>query len=177
LPPSVEIADVEIWFQDETRVGQQGSLTRVWHYCGERPRLIRQQQYMSQYIFGAVCPEKGTSAGLIVSHVNKKMMALHMEEISKQVGRDKHAVVVMDGALWHQTDLNLANVTLLKLPPYSPELNPMEQVWQMMKQRFLSNRSYKDINTIVEACCSAWKAICESPDIIQTLTQRKWAEI
>ncbi len=64
-----------------------------------------------------------------------------------------------------------------KLPPYSPELNPMEQVWQMMKQRFLSNRSYKDINTIVEACCSAWKAICESPDIIQTLTQRKWAEI
>jgi hypothetical protein len=47
----------------------------------------------------------------------------------------------------------------------------------MMKQRFLSNRSYKDINTIVEACCSAWKAICESPDIIQTLTQRKWAEI
>lgn len=154
-------------------MGQQGSLTRVWHYCGERPRLIRQQQFVSQYIFGAVCPEKGTCAGVIAPHVNKKTMALHMEEISKHVSKDKHAIVVMDGALWHQESLNLANVTLLKLPPYSPELNPMEQVWQMMKQRYLSNRCYKDANAIIDACCEAWQGICESTSVMQSLTQRQ----
>ena len=57
--------EVEIWFQDETRVGQQGSITRTWYHKGERPRLVRQQQFLNAYIFGAVCPEKDKVAGLI----------------------------------------------------------------------------------------------------------------
>lgn len=177
LPKAVQLKDVEIWFQDETRVGQQGSLSRIWHYCGQRPRVIRQQQFLSSYIFGAVCPARGVSAGVVVPRVNKEMMRRQMQEISQHVSEGKHAVVVMDGALWHQKNLNLANVTMLKLPPYSPELNPMEQVCQLMKHRYLSNRCYKDINAIVDACCEAWAGVCESTEIIQSLTQRCWASI
>jgi transposase len=177
LPEHIKLEDVEIWFQDETRVGQQGSLSRVWHYCGQRPRLVKQQQFLASYIFGAICPEKGSSAGLILPTINKQCMRLHMEEISRHVEDGKHAVVVMDGALWHQENLNLPNVSILKLPPYSPELNPMEQVWQIMKQRHLSNRCYEKFEDIIDACCDAWNMICESVDLIKSLTQRNWARV
>ena len=58
LPSHIKIEDVEIWFQDETRVGQQGSITRTWFYKGKKPRLVRQQQFLNSYIFGAVCPNR-----------------------------------------------------------------------------------------------------------------------
>ncbi|WP_289051731.1 transposase, partial [uncultured Psychrobacter sp.] len=118
----MSLDQVDIWFQDETRIGQQGSLTRVWHYRGGRPRLIKQQQFHSAYLFGAFCPATKKAVGLVLPFVNKHTMLLHMQEISKAVPKGRHAVVVMDGALWHQPSLNQANVTMLKLPPYSPEL-------------------------------------------------------
>lgn len=152
-------------------------MSRIWHYCGQRPRLVKQQQFLSGYIFGAVCPEQSTSAGLVLPWVNKACMRLHMEEISRHVGDGKHAVVVMDGALWHQENLNLSNVSMLKLPPYSPELNPMEQVWSILKQRHLSNRCYEKFEDIVDACCDAWNSICESIPLIKSLTQRCWAKV
>lgn len=173
----MDLKDVDIWFQDEARVGQQGSLTRVWHPRGQRPRLIRQQQFNSAYIFGAVCPSTGNYSGLVVPYVNKETMTLHMQAISDQVPEGKHAVVVMDGALWHQACLNLYNVTLLKLPPYSPELNPIEQVWQMMKQRWLSNRCYENYEAIVDACCQAWNAMCEQAEQLKSVTHRDWAKL
>ena len=83
-------------------------------------------------------------------------MKLHLEAISSQVPEGRHAFVVVDGASWHQEDLNLSNVTLLKLPPYSPQLNPVERIWEWLKQKWLSNRSYKNYKEIVDACCEAW---------------------
>ncbi|MGP5298038.1 transposase, partial [Psychrobacter faecalis] len=107
-------------------------------YRGGRPRLIKQQQFHSAYLFGAFCPATKKAVGLVLPSVNKHTMLLHMQEISKAVPKGRHAVVVMDGALWHQPSLNQANVTTLKLPPYSPELNPSERVWQYLKQNELS---------------------------------------
>ena len=62
IPEAVKIEDVEVWFQDETRVGQQGSISRTWHIKGKRPRLVKQQQFLSPYIYGAVCPSKNKSS-------------------------------------------------------------------------------------------------------------------
>lgn len=149
----------------------------MWHYRGERPRLIRQQQFNSAYIFGAVCPGTGNYNGLILPRVNKEAMAMHMKAISKQVSEGKHAVVVMDGALWHQPSLNQDNVTLLKLPPYSPELNPIEQVWQVIKQRWLSNRCYESYEAIVDASCYAWNKLCEQTEMLTSLTYRNWIKL
>lgn len=177
MPETVDLKDVEIWFQDETRIGQQGSLTRVWHHRGERPRLVKQQQFNSAYIFGAVCPSTGNYSGLVLPRVNKEAMALHMKAISEQVSEGKHAVVVMDGALWHQPSLNQDNVTLLKLPPYSPELNPIEQVWQFIKQHWLSNRCYVSYEAIVDASCYAWNKLCEQTEKLKTLTYRNWIKL
>ena len=90
-----------------------------------------------------------------------------------------HALVVLDGAGWHQTggDLRLpANISLLHLPPYSPELNPVENVWEYLREFQLSNRVYDSYNTIVDACCAAWNALIALPDRIQSIATKSWTK-
>src|SRR3954468_7622613 len=131
LPERARGRPVEIWFQDEARVGQQGTLTRVWARRGTRPRAPRDRRYAWAYLFGAVCPERAVGAGLVLPYANTKATGLHLAEIGRQVPPGAHAVVVLDGAGWHAAG-GLAlpeNLTLLPLPRYSPELNPVENVW------------------------------------------------
>ncbi len=97
-----------------------------------------------------------------------------MKEISQFVPKGRHAVVVMDGAMWHQPSLNLDNVTMLKLPPYSPELSPAEQVWQYMKQHWLSNRCFVNYEDIVETVCSVLNEFSEQLDLVKSVTARNW---
>ena len=89
-----------------------------------------------------------------------------------------HAVLVLDGAGWHgAADLVVpANLTLLPLPPYSPELNPVENVWQYLRQNQLSLRVWPDYDAIVATCCEAWNALMSMPDRVASITRRSWAE-
>ena len=105
-------------------------------------------------------------------------MNLHLSEISSQVAASAHAVLILNGAGWHQEggDLRVpANISLLHLPPYSPELNPVENIWQFLRQNFLSNRVYADYRAIVDACCAAWNALTAMPDCIRSIASRQWA--
>lgn len=111
---------------------------------------------------------------------NGHAMNLHLAEISRQVVPGAHAVVVLDGAGWHQTGGKLRvpdNVSLLHLPPYSPELNPVENVWQFLRQNHLSNRIYENYAAIVDACCTAWNALVAEPHRITSIATREWAVI
>jgi len=178
LPEEIKETSVEIWFQDEHRIGQQGSLTRIWVRKGIRPRIPRQQQFISAYIFGAICPEKDKGAAVIMPQANTSSMQAHLDEIGCQVEVGKHAVVVLDKAGWH-TSKNLRipkNISLLSLPPYSPELNPQEQVGRQMKHNDLANRNFSNYKEIVEACSQAWMKII-APGTIQSLCSRSWAKI
>jgi len=107
-------------------------------------------------------------------------MNLHLQEISRQVTPGAHAVIVLDGAGWHQTGGKLripGNISLLHLPPYSPELNPQENVWQYLRQNYLANRVYETYEDIVEACCQAWNALTERPEQIRSIGKRDYAEV
>lgn len=101
VPEEISLEQVQVWFQDETRIGQQGSLSRLWAQKGTHPRVVRQQQFMYQYIFGAVCPEAQTAAAIIAPTANGEVMQLHLEEISLHIPTGKHGVIVMDRAGWH----------------------------------------------------------------------------
>jgi DDE superfamily endonuclease len=92
---------VEVWFQDETRIGQKNSLTRVWGQTGSRPVAPKDLGFASAYVFGAVCPSQGKAAALIMPICNTAAMNHHLCEISSQVAADAHAVVILDGASWH----------------------------------------------------------------------------
>src|SRR5438270_12292323 len=117
---------IEIWFQDEARIGQKNKITRRWARRGTRPSAPHDQRTRSAYIFGAICPVRGTAAGLVLPRCNTAAMALHLAEISQAVEPGCHAVLLLDQAGWHLSD-KLAipdNITLMPLPAKSPELNP-----------------------------------------------------
>lgn len=108
---------------------------------------------------------------------NTEGMQYHLEVISESVSPGKHAVLVVDKAAWHLTGkLEVPeNISIVPLPPYSPELNPVEQVWQQLRHRSLANRCFKNYEHIVEACCEAWNKFVTCPSNIQSLCARKWA--
>jgi hypothetical protein len=94
--------------------------------------MVRDNRHDSVHLFGAICPGRGVGAAIIMPAVNTEAMNEHLKEISTQVSPGAHAVLVCDGAGWHQPGKRLRvphNITLMPLPPYAPELNPMENVW------------------------------------------------
>ena len=104
-------------------------------------------------------------------------MQLHLNEISKKVTNGYHAVIVMDKAGWHLArDLDVPkNITIVMLPPYSPELNPMEQGFQQLRKLKLSNACYEDYDEIDQACVEAWNSFAGIPQNIKKLSLRDWA--
>jgi DDE superfamily endonuclease len=101
VPAAHRDKPLEIWFQDEARIGQKGTLTRVWARIGSRPRAPRDSRYEWAYIFGAICPERATGVGLVLSYANCEAMNLHLAEIGRAVRPGAHGVLVLDGAGWH----------------------------------------------------------------------------
>lgn len=168
---------IEIWFQDEARVGQKNKLTRRWARRGTRPRAAKDQRTKSAYIFGAVCPARGVGAALVLPKCNTEAMQWHLEEIATQIAPGAHAVLILDQAGWHTSKkLDIPdNITLLPLPPRSPELNPVENIWQFIRDNWLSNRVFKSDDDIVGHCCEAWNRLIEQPWIIMSIGLRDWA--
>lgn len=127
-----------------------------------------------------MCPARGTGAALVLPTVNAETMSLHLNEISRSVRPDAHAVVILDGAGWHQTGGRLdvpENITLLPLPPYAPELNPVENIWQFFRQNLLSARVWDSYDAILDACCHAWNSLIETPARIASIATREWAKV
>jgi transposase len=177
LKGKIEHSEIEVWWQDEMRVGQQGSLSRVWAEKGTRPRVVRQRQFLSTYIFGAVCPDRDTGCALVLPECNAGMVQIHLNQISEKVKENNHCILIMDRASWHTTEtLNVpSNISILPLPSYSPELNPMEQVWQQLRKIKLSNTNFKNYDDITRSCCEAWNCFCNEDGNIENLCTRKWA--
>lgn len=169
-----------MWWQDEARVGQQGTLSYVWTDKGTRPRRLKDTRYAWAYIFGAVCPARDVGAALVLPRANAEAMNKHLAEIATQVTPGNHAVLILDGAGWHQTGGELKvpdNITLLHLPPYCPELNPVENVWQYLRQNYLSNRIFNGYSEIVDTCCFAWNSLTETAGKIRKIATRSWATV
>lgn len=166
-----------MWFQDEARIGQKNGRTRIWAKKGTRPRLPADQRYQNAYLFGAVCPMRGKGAALMLPVANTAAMQLHLDEISLAVAPGSHGVVIMDRAGWHETG-KLAvpeNLTIILLPARSPELNSVENIWQYLRQNWLSNRVFEDFNAILDAGCEAWNRLMAMPDTIRSIGWRDWA--
>ncbi|MGF6175037.1 hypothetical protein ABIE33_003345 [Ensifer sp. 4252] len=132
---------------------------------------------MWAYIFGAICPKMGKGAGLVLPYCDTEAMQEHLAEISNAVDPGAHAVLILDQAGWHVTPkLKVPdNITLMFLPPRSPELNPVENLWQFMRDNWLSNRVFKDYDDIVDQCCRAWNRLVDQPWKIMSIGMRDWA--
>jgi hypothetical protein len=168
---------VEVWFQDEMRLGQKNPRTRRWAHRGSRPAVPQDLRTESAYLFGAICPERGTGAAVVRPRADTEAMQVHLDEIARTIAAGAHAVVLLDQAGWHTTaKLRIPeNITLLSLPPRSLELNPTENLWQFLRQTFLSNRVFETYEAILHAACTAWNAVLDTPWRIMSIGLRDWA--
>ncbi|MCP4066254.1 MAG: IS630 family transposase [Gammaproteobacteria bacterium] len=178
-PGHLSLDRIDVWFQDEARFGQQNTTTRIWAPRGSRPRVVKQQQFEYAHLFGAVCPATGDTEALISPYVSKDIMRQHLLQISHKTQQGRHAVVIMDGAGWHTDDIadDFQNLTIMKLPPYSPELNPIEQVWSWIRQHHLANRCFQGYEDIVEACTTAWNHFRSDTERVMDMCSRNWASL
>lgn len=159
------------------RLGQKNGVVRQWARTGSRPRQPKDQRYKSAYLFGAICPARGTGAALMMPNADTHAMQAHLHEIARTVVPGAHGVLLMDRAGWHITgQLKMPdNITPILLPARAPELNPVENVWQYLRQTYLSNRVFDDHDDIIKAGCQAWNRLIEKPSKIMSIGMRKWA--
>ena len=169
--------DIEIWFGDEARIGQKNKITRRWARRGTRPSAPSDQRTASTYIFGAICPAEGKAVGLILPWCNTAMMNLHLAAISADIAPGRHAALLLDQAGWHLSrQLSVPdNIAVVPLPPKCPELNAQENVWQFMRDTWLSNRVFDDTDALLDHCCEAWNKLEARPWAIMSLGLRDWA--
>lgn len=116
---------------------------------------------------------------MVLPSSNTESMNIHLAAISACVSEGKHAVVILDNAGWHHANMLQVfdNITLVHLPPYSPELNPQEQVWRQMKEGYLANRCFDNYDDIVDASCEAWNKVTDDKEAISRLTSRNWLHV
>lgn len=179
MPSHVKMENIDIMFGDQSRIGQQGSLTRTWAKKGTRPRAVKQQEFLSIYIYGAVCPKENYGASVILPYFTTVGMNIFLEELSKKIPAGRHCVLVLDNASIHKSKYLVVpnNITVIFLPPYSPELNPMERAWLYIKQNWLSNSFFEDYDALLNKCCDAWNLFVEEENRINTLCSYSYSKI
>ena len=167
---------VELWFMDEARVGQKGRTGFRWWLRGERPRGLCDRRFEWAYLFGAARPATGGGFALVLPEVSTAAMQAFLDGFAAALAEDAQAALVLDQAGWHGARALAvpSNVTLVPLPAYAPELNPIERVWLHLRDRFLSHRLLDGYDAIVEACCEAWNAL--TPHRLRSLTAYPWLE-
>jgi hypothetical protein len=140
--------------------------------------MVRDNRHDSVYLYGAICPLRGVGAAVIMPAANTEGMNQHLKEISTQIAPGAHAALICDGAGWHQRGKKLRvpdNITLLPLPPYAPELNSMENVWEYLRSNKLCALVWNSYDDILAACKRAWDFLITDPDRIRSIGTRDWA--
>lgn len=162
---------LRVYFQDESRFGQQGTNTNVWAKKGSRPTAVRQTEYEYLWVIGAACPETGHAEGLLSPQLNTAIINTFLEQFSATIPPDEHAVMIWDGAGFHTSKALRVpeNVTLVRLPPYSPQLNPIENLWHYLKSHYWSNRAYKDYDELEQAAMKAWRDAVLKEEIVKSV--------
>lgn len=155
--------------KDEARIGQQGTLTRVWARHGTRPRAPRDRRYDWAYLFGAACPQRRVAASLVMPAANAEAMSLHLAAIGSKVAPGSHAALVLDGAGYHiAAALTIPNnVTLIPTTSPSFPCRPMRP----------NSIPCKDYDDIVDKSCQAWSFFANDCERVASVTTRSWATV
>ena len=162
-------------FQDEARFGRIADIRRCWAPKPLRPLCQAMLTHQYTYAYSAVDVCTGETDSLILPHVNTQCMQLFLNEVSAR-HPDEHIVMVIDGAGWHRANALKAphNIHLLKLPPYAPELNPVEHLWDELREKFFHNRVFKSLNALEQHLMRALQSLERNPDMIASIVSWPW---
>jgi hypothetical protein len=174
---STRRASVELRWQDEARLGQKNPAPRRWARQGSRPAAPKDRRTASAGIFGAVCPAKGEGASLVLFRCARPAMTAHRAEIRRAVDPGAHAVPILEGTGRHvAADLVAPDtIALPTLPSHAPELDPVEKVWQVLRENRLGDRVFASCEDIPDHGCEAWNKLIAQPWTIRSPGLRQWA--
>lgn len=171
------MATVEVWGQDEARLGLKPILRKVWAYAGQRPLVTVHPRYEWLYVYGFVRPATGQTYWLILPLVNTAAMNLALAEFARDMGAgaDKHILLVLDNAGWHSSQQLVVptGIELIYLPAATPELQPAERLWPLLREA-VANRTFATLDTLQDALIDRCLGLADQPAMIQTYTRYHW---
>jgi len=159
-------------FQDEAGFGRINIPKNCWCYPGLRPNVPCHHIREYRYAYGAVEPLTGESFFLVLPYCNTDCMNLFLRELSEQYA-DDYIILPCDGATWHRSGTLVVpdNIRLIQLPPATPEMNPIEQVWKELRKSF-KNEVFKSLELVVDRLCLAIRSL--SSKTVKSITGREW---
>lgn len=162
-------------FQDEARFGRISRRRHCWAKRPLRPMVNTALTHQYTYAYGAVSPMDGRFDSLMLPHVNTECMQLFVNEISSRYPGE-NIVMVADGAGWHRSNsLTMPdNVRMHPLPPYSPELNPQEHLWDELREKFFHNQAFESIDALEDRLVAGLLHLEQHPDIVRSITAWPW---
>lgn len=157
-----------MWFFDESRFGTHSKVGHGWFKTGIRTPIKVKLGYKNFYLYSAASPKTGKEFTLLLPNVNIQCMNIFLSEFAK-TNKDQKIVIIMDGAGWHQSNKLIIpdNIRIIILPPYSPELNPIEKLWQYIKERTIKNKIYKTLPQLERVVCKFVSSL--NPEIIKSI--------
>ena len=165
--------NIRLMFQDEAGFGCINKPKHCWCRKGIRPRLPCHQIREYRYAYGAVDPISGDSCFLVLPTCNTLCINLFLEHLSKSYP-DDYIVMVCDGSSWHKSEtLEVPeNIELMFIPPYTPEMNPIEQIWKELRARGFRNEVFSSLDKVVDRLCATIRNL--TADTIKSITARDW---
>ena len=163
----------EAWFFDESRFGTHSNIGHAWFRKGQRTPVKIKLGYENFYLYSAVNSKTGDSFSLMLPKVNTLCMNIFMKEFGKYIN-NKDITFIMDGATWHKSrSLHIpSNIKSIIQPPYSPEVNPVERLWQYIKHNILRNRIYETLEELENIVCEFLQKL--SPETIKSVCSYKY---
>lgn len=160
-------------FQDEAGFGRINKPKYCWCQKGFRPSVPCHHIREYRYAYGAVEPKTGESFFLIMPYCNTNCMNLFLQKLSEAYPQDV-IILVCDGARWHKSNsLQIPqNIELVFIPPYTPEMNPIEQIWEEIREKGFRNECFQTLSKVVDRLCDTIRAL--SADTIKSITGRDW---
>ena len=160
-------------FQDEAIFGRIGKLYKCWAFNGFRPTVLQQKVREYQYLFGTIEPLTGSSCFRIYSHCDTVIMNHYLQELSREF-KDDYILLVCDNAAWHKSKGLIVpdNIELIHIPPYTPEMNPIEQIWDELREKHFANHTFNTLKQVVDRLCVAVQSLANNT--ILCITKRNW---
>jgi transposase len=162
-------------FQDEARFGRINDLRRCWAPKGFRPEVGLQIVREYSYAFGAVSPLGGTFDSLVLPVVTAEAMSIFLAEVARR-HPEEFILMFLDGAGWHRAhDLVVPeNMRLEALPPYSPQLNPVEHIWEEIREKWFANEVFDSLDVVEDRLVEAFVALENNRELVASTTGFKW---
>lgn len=163
---------IRLYFQDEGRFGRINTVQKCWCQKGIIPKVTQQLIREYTYAFSAVCPETGNVCSLIMPHADNEAMSIFLKVLSEQK-QDERIILCMDKAGWHTTkQLEIPNnIVLWFLPPYSPELNPVELIWRELRAKYFNNKTFNSMSDVEDLLEFALVDFAKNKEAIKKLTK------